>query len=132
MENVILNLLFYLMVAVLALGVFVCSWIFFESSGRTKLIILGLITFFVLTSVIIMSDIMHQFNVYLKDIGFVGSIYWYIMGAVVILLPLLNSLIIRSHKSSIVKISALTITSLLFWICTVILVGNFYVSSGKL
>ena len=132
MENVILNLLFYLMVAVLALGVFVCSWIFFESSGGTKLIILGLITFFVLTSVIIMSDIMHQFIVYLKDIGFVGSIYWYIMGAVVILLPLLNSLIIRSHKSSIVKISALTITSLLFWICTVILVGNFYVSSGKL
>jgi hypothetical protein len=132
MENVILNLLFYLMVAVLALGVFVCSWIVFESSGRTKLIILGLITFFVLTSVIIMSDIMHQFIVYLKDIGFVGSIYWYIMGAVVILLPLLNSLIIRSHKSSIVKISALTITSLLFWICTVILVGNFYVSSGKL
>lgn len=132
MENVILNLLFYLMVAVLALGVFVCSWIVFESSGRTKLIILGLITFFVLTSVIIMSDIMHQFIVYLKDIGFVGSIYWYIMGAVVILLPLLNSLIIRSHKSSIVKISALTITSLLFWICTVILVGNFYVNSGKL
>lgn len=132
MENVILNLLFYLMVAVLALGVFVCSWIVFESSGRTKLIILGLITFFVLTSVIIMSDIMHQFIVYLKNIGFVGSIYWYIMGAVVILLPLLNSLIIRSHKSSIVKISALTITSLLFWICTVILVGNFYVSSGKL
>lgn len=132
MENVILNLLFYLMVAVLALGVFVCSWIFFEFSGRTKLIILGLITFFVLTSVIIMSDIMHQFIVYLKDIGFVGSIYWYIMGAVVILLPLLNSLIIRSHKSSIVKISALTITSLLFWICTVILVGNFYVSLGKL
>lgn len=132
MENVILNLLFYLMVAVLALGVFVCSWIVFESSGRTKLIILGLITFFVLTSVIIMSDIMHQFIIYLKDIGFVGSIYWYIMGAVVILLPLLNSLIIRSHKSSIVKISALTITSLLFWICTVILVGNFYVSSGKL
>lgn len=132
MENVILNLLFYLMVAVLALEVFVCSWIFFESSGRTKLIILGLITFFVLTSVIIMSDIMHQFIVYLKDIGFVGSIYWYIMGAVVILLPLLNSLIIRSHKSSIVKISALTITSLLFWICTVILVGNFYVSLGKL
>lgn len=132
MENVILNLLFYLMVAVLALGVFVCSWIVFESSGRTKLIILGLITFFVLTSVIIMSDIMHQFIVYLKDIGFVGSIYWYIMGSVVILLPLLNSLIIRSHKSSIVKISALTITSLLFWICTVILVGNFYVSSGKL
>lgn len=132
MENVILNLLFYLMIAVLALGVFVCSWIFFESSGRTKLIILGLITFFVLTSVIIMSDIMHQFIVYLKDIGFVGSIYWYIMGAVVILLPLLNSLIIRSHKSSIVKIFALTITSLLFWICTVILVGNFYVSLGKL
>lgn len=132
MENVILNLLFYLMVAVLALGVFVCSWIVFESNGRTKLIILGLITFFVLTSVIIMSDIMHQFIVYLKYIGFVGSIYWYIMGAVVILLPLLNSLIIRSHKSSIVKISALTITSLLFWICTVILVGNFYVSSGKL
>ena len=132
MENVILNLLFYLMVAVLALGVFVCSWIVFESSGRMKLIILGLITFFVLTSVIIMSDIMHQFIVYLKDIGFVGSIYWYIMGAVVILLPLLNSLIIRSHKSSIVKISALTITSLLFWICTVILVGNFYVSSCKL
>lgn len=132
MENVILNLLFYLMVAVLALGVFVCSWIVFESSGRTKLIILGLITFFVLTSVIIMSDIMHQFIVYLKDIGFVGSIYWYIMGAVVILLPLLNSLIIRTQKSSIVKIFALTITSLLFWICTVILVGNFYVSSGKL
>ena len=132
MENVILNLLFYLMVAVLTLGVFVCSWIVFESSGRTKLIILVLITFFVLTFVIIMSDIMHQFIVYLKDIGFVGSIYWYIMGAVVILLPLLNSLIIRSHKSSIVKISALTITSLLFWICTVILVGNFYVSSGKL
>lgn len=132
MENVILNLLFYLMVAVLALGVFVCSWIVFESSGRTKLIILGLITFFVLTSVIIMSDIMHQFIVYLKDIGFVGSIYWYIMGAVVILLPLLNSLIIRTQKSSIVKIFALTITSLLFWICTVILVGNFYVGSGKL
>lgn len=132
MENVILNLLFCLMVAVLALGVFVCSWIFFESSERTKLIILGLITLFVLTSIIIMSDIMHQFIVYLKDIGFVGSVYWYIMGAVVILLPLLNSLIIRTQKSSIVKIFALTITSLLFWICTVILVGNFYVSSGKL
>ena len=128
MENVIFNL----MVVVLALGVFVCSWIFFESSSRTKLIILGLITLFVLTSVLIMSDIMHQFIVYLNDIRFVGSIYWYIMGAVVILLPLLNSLIIRSHKSSIVKISALTITSLLFLICTVILVGNFYVSSGKL
>lgn len=128
MENIIFNL----MVVVLALGVFVCSWIFFESSSRTKLVILGLITLFVLTSVIIMSDIMHQLIVYLNDIGFVGSIYWYIMGAVVILLPLLNSLIIRSHKSSIVKISALTITSLLFWICTVILVSNFYVSSGKL
>lgn len=128
MENIIFNL----MVVVLALGVFVCSWIFFESGDRTKLVILGLITLFVLTSVIIMSDIMHQFIVYLKDIGFVGSIYWYIMGAVMILLPLLNSLIIRSHKSSIVKISTLSITSLLFWIGTLILVGNFYVSSGKL
>ena len=128
MESVI----FYLMVVVLALGVFVCSWIFFESSGRTKLVILGLITLFVLTSVIIMSDIMHRFIVYLNDIGFIGSIYWYILGAVMILLPLLNSLIIRSHKSSIVKISTLSITSLLFWIGTLILVGNFYVSSGKL
>lgn len=34
MENVILNLLFYLMVAVLALGVFVCSWIFLNLAGE--------------------------------------------------------------------------------------------------
>ena len=112
---------------------FLCLMLFIVSDPQEKLIILGLFILIAISFCIIKSDAMHNFILYLHDIGFVNSIYWLVfMGIQPIIALLFKPLIsILRKKTLLVKVSILLIFIVPFWIIMLVLVGNFrfYLSS---
>lgn len=113
------------------LFVFLCLMLSIVSDAKEKLMIL---VFFILISFcIVKSDTMHDFILYLHDIGFVNSIYWFVfMGIQPIIALLFKPLMsILRKKTLLVRISILLIFIVPFWIIMLVLVGNFrfYLSS---
>lgn len=112
---------------------FLCLILFIVSDPQEKLIILGLFILIAISFCIIKSDAMHDFILYLHDIGFVNSIYWLVfMGIQPIIALLFKPLIsILRKKTLLVRISILLIFIVPFWIIMLVLVGNFrfYLSS---
>lgn len=112
---------------------FLCLMLFIVSDPQEKLIILGLFILIVISFCIIKSDAMHDFILYLHDIGFVNSIYWLVfMGIQPIIALLFKPLIsILRKKTLLVKVSILLIFIVPFWIIMLVLLGNFrfYLSS---
>lgn len=112
---------------------FLCLILFIVSDPQEKLIILGLFILIAISFCIIKSDAMHDFILYLHDIGFVNSIYWLVfMGIQPIIALLFKPLMsILRKKTLLVRISILLIFIIPFWIIMLVLVGNFrfYLSS---
>lgn len=112
---------------------FLCLILFIVSDPQEKLIILGLFILIAISFCIIKSDAMHDFILYLHDIGFVNSIYWLVfMGIQPIIALLFKPLMsILRKKTLLVRISILLIFIVPFWIIMLVLVGNFrfYLSS---
>lgn len=117
---------------------FLCLMLFIVSDVKEKLMIL---VFFILITIsitisfcIVKSDTMHDFILYLHDIGFVNSIYWLVfMGIQPIIALLFKPLMsILRKKTLLVKISILLIFIVPFWIIMLVLVGNLYFGLSKL
>ena len=106
---------------------FLCLILFIVSDPQEKLIILGLFILIAISFCIIKSDAMHDFILYLHDIGFVNSIYWLVfMGIQPIIALLFKPLMSILHKKTLlVRISILLIFIVPFWIIMLVLVGNF-------
>ena len=95
---------------------------------------LGLLIVIGISITIVTSDMMHNFILYLHNIGVVGSIYWYIfillLPLILLLLkPLMNSV---RKKSILVRIITAFMVFLLFLIIILIVVGNFYFDLSQL
>ena len=117
----------------IVLFVFLCLMLFSVSDAKEKLMILGFFILVAISFCVIISDTMHDFILYLHDIGFVNSIYWLVfMGIQPIIALLFKPLMsILRKKTLLVKISILLIFILPFWIIMLVLLGNFrfYLSS---
>lgn len=106
---------------------FLCLMIFIVSDAKEKLMILGLFIVITISFCVIKSDTMHNFILYLHDIGFVNSIYWLVfMGIQPLIALLFKPLIsILRKKTLLVKISITLIFIVPFWIIMLVLLGNF-------
>lgn len=113
---------------------FLCLMLFVEAEAKEKLMMLGLFIVICISIAIITSDILQNFILYLRDIGFIGSIYWYVImlpQPLILLLfkPLMNSV---RKKSMLVRIITVFMFLLPFWIIILIAVGNLYFGLSKL
>lgn len=113
---------------------FLCLMLFVEAEAKEKLMMLGLFIVICISIAIITSDILQNFILYLRDIGFIGSIYWYVIMLpqpliLLLLKPLMNSV---RKKSISVRIITAFIFLLPFWIIILIAVGNLYFGFSKL
>lgn len=113
---------------------FLCLMLFIVSDVKEKLMILAFFILIAISFCIVKSDTMHDFILYLHDIGFVNSIYWLVfMGIQPIIALLFKPLMsILRKKTLLVKISILLIFIVPFWIIMLVLVGNLYFSLSKL
>lgn len=113
---------------------FLCLMLFVEAEPKEKLMMLGLFIIICISIAIITSDILQNFILYLRDIGFIGSIYWYVImlpQPLILLLfkPLMNSV---RKKSMLARIITVFMFLLPFWIIILIAVGNLYFGLSKL
>ena len=113
---------------------FLCLMLFVEAEAKEKLMMLGLFIVICISIAIITSDILQNFILYLRDIGFIGSFYWYVIMLpqpliLLLLKPLMNSV---RKKSISVRIITAFIFLLPFWIIILIAVGNLYFGFSKL
>lgn len=113
---------------------FLCLMLFVEAEAKEKLMMLGLFIVICISIAIVTSDILQNFILYLRDIGFIGSIYWYVVMLpqpliLLLLKPLMNSV---RKKSILVRIITAFIFLLPFWIIILIAVGNLYFGFSKL
>ena len=113
---------------------FLCLMLFVEAEAKEKLMMLGLFIVICISIAIIASDILQNFILYLRDIGFIGSIYWYVIMLpqpliLLLLKPLMNSV---RKKSISVRIITAFLFLLPFWIIILIAVGNLYFGFSKL
>lgn len=113
---------------------FLCLMLFVEAEAKEKLMMLGLFIVICISIAIITSDILQNFILYLRDIGFIGSIYWYVIMLpqpliLLLLKPLINSV---RKKSMLVRIVTVFMFFLPFWIINLIAVGNLYFGLSKL
>lgn len=113
---------------------FLCLMLFVEAEAKEKLMMLGLFLIICISIAIITSDILQNFILYLRDIGFIGSIYWYVIMLpqpliLLLLKPLMNSV---RKKSMLVRIITVFMFLLPFWIIILIAVGNLYFGLSKL
>jgi hypothetical protein len=113
---------------------FLCLMLFVEAEAKEKLMMLGLFIIICISIAIITSDILQNFILYLRDIGFIGSIYWYVIMLpqpliLLLLKPLMNSV---RKKSMLVRIITVFMFLLPFWIIILIAVGNLYFGLSKL
>lgn len=113
---------------------FLCLMLFVEAEAKEKLMMLGLFIVICISIAIITSDILQNFILYLRDIGFIGSIYWYVIMLpqpliLLLLKPLMNSV---RKKSMLVRIITVFMFLLPFWIIILIAVGNLYFGLSKL
>ena len=113
---------------------FLCLMLFVEAEAKEKLIMLGLLIVIGISIAIVTSDILQNFILYLRDIGFIGSIYWYVIMLpqpliLLLLKPIMNSV---CKKSILVRIITAFIFLLPFWIIILIAVGNLYFGFSKL
>ena len=113
---------------------FLCLMLFIVSDVKEKLMILVFFILITISFYIVKSDTMHDFILYLHDIGFVNSIYWLVfMGIQPIIALLFKPLMsILRKKTLLVKISILLIFIVPFWIIMLVLVGNLYFGLSKL
>ena len=116
------------------LFVFLCLMLFVEAEAKEKLMMLGLFTVICISIAIITSDILQNFILYLRDIGFIGSVYWYVVMLpqpliLLLLKPLMDSV---RKKSILVRIITAFLFLLPFWIIILIAVGNLYFGFSKL
>lgn len=113
---------------------FLCVMLFAVSDDKEKIMMLGLLIVIGISIAIVTSDMMHNFILYLRNLGVVGSIYWYI---VILLLPLIL-LFLKPLMNSVRKKSILVriITALMFFLLLLIIifiaVGNFYFDLSQL
>ena len=108
--------------------------IFIYADAKEQLIMLGSLIVIGISIAIVTSDIMQNFILYLRDIGFIGSVYWYVVALpqpliVLLLKPLMNSM---RKKSVLVRIITAGMFLLMFWIIILIVVGNVYFGLSKL
>lgn len=113
---------------------FLCLMLFVKAEAKEKLMMLGLLIVIGISITIVTSDILQNFILYLRDIGFIGSIYWYVVMLpqpliLLLLKPLMNSV---RKKSILVRIITAFIFLLPFWIIILIAVGNLYFGFSKL
>lgn len=113
---------------------FLCLMLFVEAESKEKLMMLGLFTVICISIAIITSDILQNFILYLRDIGFIGSVYWYVVMLpqpliLLLLKPLMDSV---RKKSILVRIITAFLFLLPFWIIILIAVGNLYFGFSKL
>ena len=113
---------------------FLCLMLFVEAEDKEKLMMLGLFTVICISIAIITSDILQNFILYLRDIGFIGSVYWYVVMLpqpliLLLLKPLMDSV---RKKSILVRIITAFLFLLPFWIIILIAVGNLYFGFSKL
>ena len=113
---------------------FLCLMLFVEAEAKEKLMMLGLFIVICISIAIIASDILQNFILYLRDIDFIGSIYWYVIMLpqpliLLLLKPLMNSV---RKKSMLVRIITVFMFLLPFWIIILIAVGNLYFGFSKL
>lgn len=113
---------------------FLCLMLFVEAEAKEKLMMLGLFTVICISIAIITSDILQNFILYLRDIGFIGSVYWYVVMLpqpliLLLLKPLMDSV---RKKSILVRIITAFLFLLPFWIIILIAVGNLYFGFSKL
>lgn len=130
MESITLSLG---LIPIFLLGV-VFVMLFIDADAKEQLIMLGLLIVIGISIAIVTSDIMQNFILYLRDIGFIGSIYWYVVTLpqpliVLLLKPLMNSM---RKKSILVRIITAGMFLLPFWIIILIVVGNVYFGLSKL
>ena len=130
MESITLSLG---LIPIFLLGV-VFVMIFIYADAKEQLIMLGSLIVIGISIAIVTSDIMQNFILYLRDIGFIGSVYWYVVALpqpliVLLLKPLMNSM---RKKSVLVRIITAGMFLLMFWIIILIVVGNVYFSLSKL
>lgn len=130
MESITLSLG---LIPIFLLGV-VFVMIFIYADAKEQLIMLGLLIVIGISIAIVTSDIMQNFILYLRDIGFIGSVYWYVVALpqpliVLLLKPLMNSM---RKKSVLVRIITAGMFLLMFWIIILIVVGNVYFGLSKL
>jgi hypothetical protein len=130
MESITLSLG---LIPIFLLGV-VFVMIFIYADAKEQLIMLGSLIVIGISIAIVTSDIMQNFILYLRDIGFIGSVYWYVVALpqpliVLLLKPLMNSM---RKKSVLVRIITAGMFLLMFWIIILIVVGNVYFGLSKL
>lgn len=130
MESITLSLG---LMPIFLLGV-VFVMIFIYADAKEQLIMLGSLIVIGISIAIVTSDIMQNFILYLRDIGFIGSVYWYVVALpqpliVLLLKPLMNSM---RKKSVLVRIITAGMFLLMFWIIILIVVGNVYFGLSKL
>lgn len=130
MESITLSLG---LIPIFLLGV-VFVMIFIYADAKEQLIMLGSLIVIGISIAIVTSDIMQNFILYLRDIGFIGSVYWYVVALpqpliVLLLKPLMDSV---RKKSIFVRIITAFLFLLPFWIIILIAVGNLYFGFSKL
>ena len=108
--------------------------LFTEADAKEKLMMLGLLIVIGISIAIVTSDILQNFILYLRDIGFIGSVYWYVVMLpqpliLLLLKPLMDSV---RKKSILVRIITAFLFLLPFWIIILIAVGNLYFGFSKL
>lgn len=113
---------------------FACFMLFVISDDIVKIMMLSIFIVICISIAIVRSDIMQNFILYLRETGFVGSIYWYIVMLpqpliLLLLKPLMNSM---RKKSILVRIITAFIFLLSFWIIILIAFGNLYFGFIKL
>jgi len=130
MESITLSLG---LIPIFLLG-FLFLMLFTEADAKEKLMMLGLLIVIGISIAIVTSDILQNFILYLRDIGFIGSVYWYVVMLpqpliLLLLKPLMDSV---RKKSILVRIITAFLFLLPFWIIILIAVGNLYFGFSKL
>lgn len=130
MESITLSLG---LIPIFLLGV-VFVMIFIYADAKEQLIMLGSLIVIGISIAIVTSDILQNFILYLRDIGFIGSVYWYVVMLpqpliLLLLKPLMDSV---RKKSILVRIITAFLFLLPFWIIILIAVGNLYFGFSKL
>ena len=113
---------------------FLCLMLFVEAEAEEKLMMLGLFIVICISIAIVISDILQNFIQYLRNIGFIGSIYWYVVMLPQPLILLLLKPLMKSVRKKSILVKTITVFMLLlpFWIIILIAVGNLYFGFSKL